>query len=574
MDAVSAGKVHLSTVLKFEEKAHIRAEKHEHLRGRNNTTSCRSPTRDSDTKSIKNELKEKRQREFLRRRSVSPEMCGSKSAERRSTRRASPRIFKMKSYTSETVNTNIQNSPTANGHLAIISETSDAPSTSKWASLWSAPITKSNMSVSETQDSKLLKRETTAKIQKSVKTIVRSERVHPRPTQQSEHKQQKMQQQREASVQTKSGFVTVEEADLQRLADYLQEALWREEALKKKLAALQESTTNLMNSSDKIWTTRCNEDLLKNKIRSLEAQLQVFLQKFPKDAVKKLLLQMERQKLVYEDKAVIALQKVTEEKTEALTKAETLQEALNTAKTEAQRWQSLYEELRLYSVQLKEKQHHSIDDLQQLHSQLELSRVRETELQEELVSLKQHNQELRYNICLLEENNDVLREEIQDLRDGSSEMEDVLVQQCLTSEETEQRPTTVKRASEVEEQLQLTLEKLRLKEKECVELQTELSAMEQECQSSQVRLSQCRDQLRQMSVRRGTTPTGGGSCLRWCLSLCLLVLFAMAAGLMLWLRYPPFREQLEDLYADIKCRVEDYLMEMASPRHSGRFRPV
>lgn len=50
--------------------------------------------------------------------------------------------------------------------------------------------------------------------------------------------------------------------------------------------------------------------------------------------------------------------------------------------------------------------------------------------------------------------------------DGSSEMEDVLVQQCLTSEETEQRPTTVKRASEVEEQLQLTLEKLRLKEKE------------------------------------------------------------------------------------------------------------
>lgn len=47
------------------------------------------------------------------------------------------------------------------------------------------------------------------------------------------------------------------------------------------------------------------------------------------------------------------------------------QEALNTAKTEAQRWQSLYEELRLYSVQLKEKQHHSIDDLQHLHSQLE-----------------------------------------------------------------------------------------------------------------------------------------------------------------------------------------------------------
>lgn len=35
-----------------------------------------------------------------------------------------------------------------------------------------------------------------------------------------------------------------------------QEALWREEVVKQKLAALQESTSNLMNSSNKIWTVR------------------------------------------------------------------------------------------------------------------------------------------------------------------------------------------------------------------------------------------------------------------------------------------------------------------------------
>lgn len=37
-----------------------------------------------------------------------------------------------------------------------------------------------------------------------------------------------------------------------------QEALWREEAVKKKLAVLQESTSNLVNSSDFIWTVRAS----------------------------------------------------------------------------------------------------------------------------------------------------------------------------------------------------------------------------------------------------------------------------------------------------------------------------
>ncbi len=48
------------------------------------------------------------------------------------------------------------------------------------------------------------------------------------------------------------------------------------------------------------------------------------------------------------------------------------QEALITAQTEALRWQSLYQELKLSSVQLKENQHLSNDQLQQLHSQVEV----------------------------------------------------------------------------------------------------------------------------------------------------------------------------------------------------------
>lgn len=42
---------------------------------------------------------------------------------------------------------------------------------------------------------------------------------------------------------------------------------------------------------------------------------------------------MEKQKLIYEEKALVALQNVTQEKTEALTKAETLQVKHPTATT-------------------------------------------------------------------------------------------------------------------------------------------------------------------------------------------------------------------------------------------------
>lgn len=558
MDAVAFGKAHLN----FEEKSLIRAEQHEHRRARKNTTSCRSPTREIDTKSIKNELKEKRQLEFLKRRSMSPEMCGAKTAQRQ--KRTSPRIFNMRRFTSETVDTN-QSNLAANGQPILERSFSDSPSSSKWTSLWSDPI-KDQKSTSETQNSKVLKEKSTLNVRTT--KIIRSERFQQKLTQQTELIQGKKML-REAAVQTESGVVTVKDTDLQKLADYLQEALWREEILQKKLASLQDSTANLMNSSDKIWTSRCSEDLLRNKIRALEAQLHVCLQKFPKDAVKKLFFQMERQKLIYEDKAVIALQKATQEKTEAVTKADKLQGALNTALSEAQRWQSLYEELRLSSERLRLKQDQSDDQLQQLHHQLELSRVREGEVTEELVSLTQHNQELQYSIRLLEQDNDELREELQQLRDGDGETEELLGQPVLTSKETEQSPEA-KRLSEVEEQLEQTIKTLQLREKECEELQTDLSVMEQECQSTQSRLSQCREQLRQVAHRPRTV---AGGC--WCLCLPLMLLLAVGAvGLMLWLWFPPFREQLQDLYSDLHTRIEDYLLQMSSPQHSGCFRPV
>ncbi|XP_034732797.1 TRAF3-interacting JNK-activating modulator [Etheostoma cragini] len=584
MDALAITGIQLSQVKHFDQMVDIRAEKREHLRGRNNVTSCRSPTREFDTRLIKNTLKEKRHLEFLRRRSVSPEPCGLNTTNFFPRGKPSTKTFSMKHHSSisksEALHTNVQNTPTTNGkHPMMIltpnSSISDGSSTSNWASLWSEQTTlmrqekglarkqvsTSTQATNESNQHRIKssdKRENSMNAQKtSIKTFIQTENII----------QKKIVQ--ETSVQTVSGLVTVKESDLQKLTDYLQEALWREEAMKKKLAALQESTSNLMNSSNKIWMARCSEDLLRNKIKALEAQLQVCLQKFPKDGVKKLVIQMEKQKLMYEERTLVALQKVTQEKTEALSQAATMQEALITAKAEAQRWQSLCEQLKLTSGQLRENQHLSNDQLQQLQSHVELCRGKEAELTEEVVSLRQEKKELQYNICVLKEDNQILREEIQNLRD-CNESQDLMMQGRLTSEEAESQ-LTARRKSQVEEQLRHTQEKLQLKERECKELQTELHAMEQECQSSQARLSQCRDELRQLSHRR-KRPTQCGSW--WKMCVFFLLLLAVAGVAMLWLWHPPFREQVEDLYSDIETRIEDYLMDMASPQHSGCFRPI
>lgn len=54
----------------YEHKVEQRAVKHREIGDRNNVTLCRSPTRDLDTRWIKNELHRKRQFEFSKRREV------------------------------------------------------------------------------------------------------------------------------------------------------------------------------------------------------------------------------------------------------------------------------------------------------------------------------------------------------------------------------------------------------------------------------------------------------------------------------------------------------------------------
>lgn len=112
------------------------------------------------------------------------------------------------------------------------------------------------------------------------------------------------------------------------------------------------------------------------------------------------MIQMEKQKLAYEEAAIAALQRATLDKAEADSRAATLevvtqiswtfcfsvltwpllinlhvcvhQEVLTGAAAEAERWRNLYEELEQKSVQLRKNQNLKEDQLQQLQSQIEV----------------------------------------------------------------------------------------------------------------------------------------------------------------------------------------------------------
>ncbi|KAG7283900.1 hypothetical protein CRUP_034087 [Coryphaenoides rupestris] len=249
-------------------------------------------------------------------------------------------------------------------------------------------------------------------------------------------------------------------------------------------------------SSPSKWV-RCNEDLLRNKITSLEAQLQLCLQRLPKDGLKKLVMQMERQKLAYEQKALAALQKTTLEKTEALAESHSLQEALKTAKAEVSRWQSLFEEQKQTSMHLKDCHEHTSGQVEELHSQLELSRSQQAELRAKTASLQQVHEEMQHNISLLEGTNQMLSNDIH-LKASTTESCDFAVQVYLPAEESGKDQREEEEAEEDEEEdeesavvqeLCYTQERLRTKERECVDLEAELEATQQEYRSSQARLT-------------------------------------------------------------------------------------
>ncbi|KAG7477656.1 hypothetical protein MATL_G00072010 [Megalops atlanticus] len=574
MATQKAGKQRCLQAGSYDQKLEQRATKHECLRDRNNITTCRSPGKQRDAE-WRSELQRKRQMEFLKRRQIGHAAAPPATQEERNKV-----VLRSKQRRAPPVN---RRSLIMAQDLGITWPDVNSLEQAQW--LNAAALRKNEDKPGHQQASNraslnfLLHRERFPQQSRGAERRDRGVQTEQSALTNSQHAQ------RDSSSQTECGLITVRESDILQLADYLKEALWREETLKQKLALLQHSASALLGSFENLWTERCNEDILKSRIGALESQLQVCAQKFPRDGVKKVMLQMEERRQEYEEKAVEALQRATTEKAEAEKKAESLEEALQAAQMELERWRGLYEELKESCGQLRRSDEESTDQLHLLQSQLERARGQEADLRAQVEALQRDGDDLRSQITLLEDDNQATKEQLNKVREKlwhyedpslagsffqnpSREMWDSIAQFCVS----DGRPAAGQPSWEhlqSSSQLQDTQQKLRMKEKECEELRAELEATELECHTSQSRLSQCREELKLLSTRRSK-----GRCCSW-LGLSLLLVIMVALATLAWVCFHPvFGDQLQEYYGVLREHVEQYLWEAASSQNSECYRPI
>lgn len=533
----------------YEHKVEQRAVKHREIGDRHNMTLCRSPPRDLDTRQIKTELHLKRQFEFSKRRPVDLGTYALLSPVPRrryfrETLHAAEHMTSIRQPLITSPNVKLQRDDINYAKQTVSTPPMNADNDPRLNTVrWDVPVF------------------TSARLRRKV----RKEQVIPQEMTQVSNSQKTL---LTTSMQTESGFVTVKEADVQQLSDYLEEALRREETLKKKLISLQKSSSTLVRSTELLWKTRCDEDLLKSKIKALEAQLQICIKKFPQDGVKKVVLKMEKQRDEYEQKSLKAIHRAENEKAEAQSTMEHLQGVLQTTKAESELWQKMYEEMKEDSKQMKLRQDDYTDQILKLQGQLERSAGQEEMLRKHTESLQQETAELQSCMTELEEENLTLREHVQELTGHNYELWN---NNTHTHEEVSVINQLLRTDPSMNKQLRDTELRLRIKEKECMELQAELEALEQECYAYQSRLTQCREEINLLTTRQKSSRKQ--CCGFWfCVWLFLLLLLVVVVAV-LCLYHPPAKEQVRQFYSLLKQRMEDYMI-LAASAHGACSRPV
>ncbi|XP_051891002.1 TRAF3-interacting JNK-activating modulator isoform X2 [Pristis pectinata] len=480
----------------YDEKLERRHENRQSLFGRNNITSCRSSPRQRGAE------QSSRQEEFLKRRNLT---TGEKVVKPKS-----PSVSHCRTKNSVGVDTTVTAS-TADPQLILVPSQQNLIAVTQM----SPQFTSANDGMSfSNQLSHRGTKDSSPTF--AMSTLIRSDTVFKKVSKKDKATQVPSAEsngfgngsRKEASQQTECG-VAVLDQEIWQLSEYLKEALHREVMLKQKMAILQQLLATVLQAAEKSWKVQLDDDSLRCKLLSLETQLHTWAQNHSRDSVKESMIEMQEQKLKYENVAKEALRRAIEEKNAAEQSLDNVQRSLREAEQESAHWKESYHRAMADCAEVTAQHSRTTDQLHVVESRLQRAEsdgVVLRNLQNKLEAVENETQKLLNQIDGLKEDNElkqkqllISRAELQKAEEQQERMVSMITNlqdtlQKKFTEATEQEKTVLQngefraRIEQREVALQLEIRQLtdrlerqshqlHAKQEECSELHSKLVAV-------------------------------------------------------------------------------------------------
>ncbi|KAK6318667.1 hypothetical protein J4Q44_G00098780 [Coregonus suidteri] len=168
--------------------------------------------------------------------------------------------------------------------------------------------------------------------------------------------------------------------ELFQLAQYLQEALHREQMLEQKLATLQRLLTTTQEASESSWQALIDEDRLLSRLEVMGSQLQTYSKNQTEDGMRKELVALQEDKHNYETTAKESLRRVLQEKIELVRKLSEVERSLSNTEDECSHLKDMNERNQGEIRELANKYNGAINEIKDLTDKIKLAEGRQEEL--------------------------------------------------------------------------------------------------------------------------------------------------------------------------------------------------
>ncbi|KAK2167269.1 hypothetical protein LSH36_30g03031 [Paralvinella palmiformis] len=216
---------------------------------------------------------------------------------------------------------------------------------------------------------------------------------------------------------TSGGAFGAQSQELFQIAQYLQEALHREQMLENKLATLQRLVQQTQEASDSGWQALIDEDRLLSRLEVLENQLAAYSKNQTEDTLRQELTHLQEDKYNYETRAKESLHKVLQEKFDAVRKLSDLERSLSNTEDECSHLREMCEASQQELQALAEKHAEKLKEFSALQNELqeaekkhndtlEAAEQEKAELQRQLDELNEETHHLQAKVEALQANND------------------------------------------------------------------------------------------------------------------------------------------------------------------------